>query len=87
MECLPRRFIATEKERENVLNAIRNGQLCIDASYLNLNPSVCSDEEMFHAFSFSREMQKLTGKPMDVFQQMDIPGYKKRRFWEKQWEN
>jgi len=61
-------------ERENVLNAIREGQLCVDANYLNLNTSACSDEEMFHAFRFSREMQKLTGKPMDVFQQIDIPG-------------
>lgn len=61
-------------EHENTLKAIRNGYLCVDAGYLNLNTSVCSDEEMFHAFSFSRDIQKLTGKPMDVFQQMDIPG-------------
>lgn len=61
-------------ERENVLQAIRDGQLCVDANYLNLNTSVCSDEELFHAFHFSRKMQKLTGKPMDVFQQFDIPG-------------
>ena len=61
-------------EHERVLQAIRNGQLCIDANYLNLNTSACSDEELFHVFRFSREMQKLTGRPMDVFQQMDIPG-------------
>lgn len=61
-------------QREHVLEAIRNGYLCVDASYLNLNTSVCSDEELFHIFSFSREMQKLTGKPMDAFQQMDVPG-------------
>jgi hypothetical protein len=61
-------------QREHVVEAIRNGYLCIDASYLNLNTSVCSDEELFHIFSFSREMQKLTGKPIDAFQQMDVPG-------------
>ncbi len=71
---LERLWQSMPEERENVLNAIRNGQLCVDASYLNLNTSVCSDEELFHVFRFSREMQKLTGKPMDVFQQMDIPG-------------
>lgn len=60
--------------RDSVADAIRKGWLCLDASYLNLNTSVCSDEELFHAFRFSRKMQKLTGQPMDVFQQFDIPG-------------
>ena len=71
---LERLWQSMPAERENVLKAIRDGQLCVDANYLNLNTSVCSDEELFHAFRFSRELQKLTGKPMDVFQQMDIPG-------------
>ncbi len=61
-------------QRERVLQAIRDGYLCVDASYLNLNTSVCSDEELFHAFRFSRELQRLTGMPMDTLQQMDIPG-------------
>jgi alpha-mannosidase len=65
---------ATPSQKEKVVNAIRNGYLCVDASYLNLNTSVCSDEELFQVFRFSREMQKLTGIPMDAFQQMDIPG-------------
>lgn len=63
------------EQRERVLKAIRDGHLCVDASYLNLNTSVCSDEELFHAFRFSRELQRLTGVPMDTLQQMDIPGY------------
>ncbi len=71
---LERLWQSMPQEHENVLNAIRKGYLCVDASYLNMNTSVCSDEEMFHIFSFSRKMQKLTGKPMDVFQQVDIPG-------------
>jgi hypothetical protein len=61
-------------QKERIEQAIRAGHLCVDASYVNLNTSVCSDEELFHAFSFSREMQKLTGVPMDTFQQMDVPG-------------
>ncbi len=59
---------------DGVLKAIKDGYLCADASYLNLNTSACSDEELFHAFSFSRKLQELTGKPIDVFQQMDVPG-------------
>jgi hypothetical protein len=66
---------ATPEQKQRVLKAIRDGHLCVDASYLNLNTSVCSDEELFHAFRFSRELQRLTGVPMDTLQQMDIPGF------------
>jgi alpha-mannosidase len=62
------------QERENILQAIRDDQLTIDASYLNLNTSICADEEIFHIFKFSRQLQRQTGKPIDVFQQFDIPG-------------
>jgi alpha-mannosidase len=65
---------ASPGEKERVIAAIKDATLCIDASYLNLNTSVCSDEELFHAFRFSREMQRLTGVPMDTMQQVDIPG-------------
>jgi len=65
---------ATPEQKARVLKAIRDGYLCVDASYLNLNTSVCSDEELFHAFRISRELQRLTGVPMDTLQQMDIPG-------------
>ncbi|MFA5814298.1 MAG: glycoside hydrolase family 38 C-terminal domain-containing protein [Bacteroidales bacterium] len=65
---------ATPEQKECVVKAIQSGYLCIDAGYLNLNTSSCSDEELFQVFRFSREMQKLTGVPMNTFQQMDIPG-------------
>ena len=65
---------ATPEQKERVQRAIRDGQLCVDASYVNLNTSACCDEELFQVFRFSREMQKRTGMPMDTFQQMDVPG-------------
>lgn len=71
---LERLWESNPEMREEVLDAIRKEYLCIDANYLNLNTSTCSDEELFHIFSFSRRMQELTGQPMDVFQQLDIPG-------------
>ncbi len=58
---------AAPKQKELVVNAVQKGHLCIDAGYLNLNTSACSDEELFQIFRFSREMQKLTGVPIDVF--------------------
>jgi alpha-mannosidase len=71
---LERLWVTMPEQRDHVLQAIRDGQLCVDASYVNLDTSVCSDEELFHVFSFSRQMQTLTGMPMDTFQQMDVPG-------------
>jgi len=65
---------ATTDQKERIVNAIKSGYLCIDASYLNLNTSGCSDEELFQVFRFSREIQKLTGIPIKTMQQMDIPG-------------
>ncbi len=60
--------------RDKLIDAIKKGQICVDASYLNLNTSTCSDEEMFHIFQFTRKIQQLSGQPADVFQQFDIPG-------------
>jgi alpha-mannosidase len=65
---------ASSEQKERVVKAIQDGSLCIDASYLNLNTSSCSDEELFQVLRFSREMEKLTGVPMRTYQQMDIPG-------------
>ncbi len=65
---------ATTEQKEKVVWAIKKGYLCLDASYLNLNTSACNDEELFQVFRSSREMQKLTGVPINTLQQMDIPG-------------
>ncbi|MEI7525296.1 MAG: glycoside hydrolase family 38 C-terminal domain-containing protein [Mariniphaga sp.] len=65
---------ANPEQKDRVVQAIREGSLCIDASYLNLNTSSCSGEELFQVLRFSREMQNLTGTPMKTYQQMDIPG-------------
>lgn len=71
---LERLWKSNPEAQPQLLDAINDGSLCIDANYLNLNTSTCSDEELFHIFNFSRKMQQLTGEPMDVYQQMDIPG-------------
>ncbi len=65
---------AGTEQKERVVKAIQDGSLCIDASYLNLNTSSCSGEELFQVLRFSREMEKLSGVPMRTYQQMDIPG-------------
>lgn len=60
--------------RDELIAAMKDGRLALDASYLNLNTSICLDEELFHVFKFSREMQCRSGQPIDVLQQFDIPG-------------
>lgn len=60
--------------RDSIISAIRLGHIAVDASYLHINTSICADEELFHLFGFSREMQRLSGVPADVFEQFDIPG-------------
>lgn len=71
---LERLWQSNPEMREQLIEAIKKGQICVDASYLNLNTSICADEELFHVFKFTREMQRLSGQPADVFQQFDIPG-------------
>ena len=71
---LERLWESNPEKREGLIDAIKKGQLSIDASYLNLNTSICSDEELFHVFKFTRNIQKMSGVPSDVFQQVDIPG-------------
>lgn len=71
---IERLWMTDPQKRSSVISAMKKKQLCVDASYVNLNTSTCSDEELFHIFRFSRELQKLSGQPIDVFQQFDIPG-------------
>ena len=71
---LERLWESNPEKREGLIDAIKKGHLSIDASYLNLNTSICSDEELFHVFKFTRNIQKMSGVPSDVFQQFDIPG-------------
>lgn len=71
---LERLWNSNPEMRPQLVEALKKGQICLDASYLNLNTSTCADEEMFHVFRFTREMQRLSGQPSDVFQQFDIPG-------------
>ncbi len=65
---------AQPHQRLNIINAIKNDQLYLDAAYLHANTSIATDEELFHNFRFSRYLQQQTGKKSDVFMQVDIPG-------------
>jgi alpha-mannosidase len=65
---------ATTAQKEVITEALKSGRLCPDASYVHVNTSTCSEEELFQLFRSSRETEKLSGKPIDVMVQVDVPG-------------
>ena len=65
---------ATPEESKRLIDGMRKGYIRLDASYANVNTSVCADEELFHLFDESRTLQKLTGTSVNTFVQTDIPG-------------
>jgi alpha-mannosidase len=65
---------ATPAEKEEVLDAIRKGYVCLDAGYINDNTSVTADEEFPGLFGEAKRLEKLTGVPVRTIVQVDIPG-------------
>ena len=65
---------ATPEERQEIIDAVRKGYLCLDAGYVNTNTSASTDEEFFEFFRYSKELGKLTGKKIETLVQTDVPG-------------
>ena len=70
------RYLKSEPadERKRLIDAIKRGDISVDASYVNTNTSACSDEELFQLFSFGKEIENITGKKLETMVQTDIPG-------------
>jgi alpha-mannosidase len=70
------RYLASEPEDkcQKLIEAIKRGDISVDAGYVNTNTSACSDEELLQLFSFGDEIEELTGKPIQTMVQTDIPG-------------
>lgn len=71
------RYMKSEspEKRKRLLNAIRNGQIVLDAGYVNTNTSASSDEELLQFFEWSKAMEQETGRPIRTMVQVDIPGF------------
>ena len=65
---------ASEKEKQVILDGIRDGYLALDAGYVNVNTSVASDEELFEFFRHAQEYEKITDRKIETIVQVDIPG-------------
>lgn len=64
----------TPEKKAKLLEAIKRGDISVDAGYVSTNTSACNDEELFELFRYSKELQKLTGKEIKTLVQVDIPG-------------
>ncbi len=65
---------ASVQKKKQLTDAVKQGHLCLDASYVHVNTSTCSEEELFQLFRNRQESINETGIPNDVMVQVDIPG-------------
>ncbi|AOW10777.1 hypothetical protein EM308_15480 [Flavobacterium gilvum] len=65
---------ASPQAKQKVIDAVKKGYLQLDASYVNTNTSVAVDEELFEFLEHSKDFEKLTGKKIETFVQVDVPG-------------
>ena len=63
-----------EEKKQRLLNAIKKGDISIDAGYVSTNTSASNDEELLQLFYYGKKFEKLTGKPVQTLVQTDIPG-------------
>lgn len=63
-----------QQKKDELMNAIKNGAITLDAGYINTNTSAANDEEIFELFRTGKEMEKQTGKKIETMVQVDIPG-------------
>ncbi len=65
---------ASEKEKQVLVQGIKDGCLHLDAGYVNLNTSIAGDEELLEFFRPAKEYEEFTGKKIETIVQVDIPG-------------
>ncbi|HVI44612.1 MAG TPA: glycoside hydrolase family 38 C-terminal domain-containing protein [Chitinophaga sp.] len=65
---------ASPAEKSELLDAIRNGYIHLDAGYINDNTSITAGEEFPRYFGDAKSLEKLTGVPVNTIVQVDVPG-------------
>ncbi|OFY50904.1 MAG: hypothetical protein A2X22_08450 [Bacteroidetes bacterium GWF2_49_14] len=61
--------------REDLLEAMRKGQVSMNGMYLNELTGLCRPEELLRLFRYSTELGKITGQKVDAAMISDVPGY------------
>lgn len=70
------RYLNSEspEKKKRLIESIKKGYISVDAGYVSTNTSASSDEELLQLFSFGKQMEKETGRPVKTMVQVDIPG-------------
>ncbi len=66
--------VATEAQKAQFMQAVKDGEVGLDASFGHLNTSACADEELMHYFQGGLRLRRMTGAPVDTTTQVDVPG-------------
>ena len=66
--------IATPEQEKQFEQAVRDGNIGIDAMYANLLTGVCRSEELLRQFSFATALGRRCGVKVDSMMISDVPG-------------
>ncbi|MDD4811709.1 MAG: polysaccharide lyase family protein [Bacteroidales bacterium] len=64
-----------EQAHARLLEAMKSGQVSLNAMYLNELTGLCRPEELFRLFRFSTQMEQWSGQKIDAAMISDVPGY------------
>ncbi|NEU08543.1 glycoside hydrolase [Flavihumibacter sp. R14] len=65
---------ASPEQKASFIEAVKKGWIQIDGAHSNLNTGILSDEEILQIFKNSKEIEAVTGVPVNTMVQMDNPG-------------
>ena len=66
---------ATQEKRAAFIQAVRQGDVEVDALYANLLTGLCRPEELAQALAIGARLSNLTGVPLETAAICDVPGY------------
>ena len=70
------RYMASESptKKKRLMDAIKRGDISVDAGYVSTNTSAGGDEELLQLFGYAKKLEKETGRPVQTMVQVDVPG-------------
>ncbi len=66
--------VATKKEKQDFITAVKKGQIVISATYANELTGLCTPEEMNWITEYSRSLRNSFHVPINTAMQSDVPG-------------
>ncbi len=66
---------ATPEQHDRLIEAIRSGDIGVDALYGNMLTALCRPEELAQCLAFGAQLSNLTGVPVESAAICDVPGW------------